>query len=75
MRYDHLNIHSARCSEHLFQRLEHFVKIKMDRLSNVELPGGQDGRVFEFEEFDQLQNGQTYIIEAAVDLDGCGDPK
>ena len=23
----------------------------------------QDGRVFEFEEFDQLQNGQTYIIE------------
>ena len=28
----------------------------------------QDGRVFEFEEFDQLQNGQTYIIEAR----GCG---
>ncbi|CAE7781936.1 PRAF1, partial [Symbiodinium microadriaticum] len=25
----------------------------------------EDGRVFEFEEFDQLRNGQTYIIEAA----------
>lgn len=25
----------------------------------------EDGRIFEFEEFDQLQNGQTYMIEAA----------
>ncbi|CAJ1422946.1 unnamed protein product [Effrenium voratum] len=25
----------------------------------------EDGRIFEFEQFDQLQNGQTYIIEAA----------
>jgi len=25
----------------------------------------EDGRIFEFEEFDQLRNGQTYIIEAA----------
>ena len=24
---------------------------------------GEDGRVFEFEEFDQLRNGQTYVIE------------
>lgn len=29
----------------------------------------EDGRVFEFEEFDQLQNGQTYIIEAAGERD------
>ncbi|CAJ1345128.1 unnamed protein product [Effrenium voratum] len=27
--------------------------------------GPEDGRIFEFEQFDQLQNGQTYIIEAA----------
>jgi len=25
----------------------------------------EDGRIFEFEEFDRLQNGQTYLIEAA----------
>eukprot|EP00931_Biecheleriopsis_adriatica_P079014 TRINITY_DN5242_c0_g1_i1.p1 TRINITY_DN5242_c0_g1~~TRINITY_DN5242_c0_g1_i1.p1 ORF type:complete len:712 (-),score=215.57 TRINITY_DN5242_c0_g1_i1:264-2336(-) len=25
----------------------------------------EDGRIYEFEEFDQLQHGQTYIIEAA----------
>lgn len=25
----------------------------------------EDGRIYEFEEFDQLQNGQTYMIEAA----------
>jgi len=29
----------------------------------------EDGRVFEFEQFDQLQNGQTYIIEAAGERD------
>ena len=65
MRYDHLNIHSTR-SENLFQRWQNLSKSKWIASRNVELPGGQDGRVFEFEEFDQLQNGQTYIIEAAV---------
>jgi len=27
----------------------------------------EDGRVYEFEEFDQLDNGQTYIIEASTE--------
>jgi len=29
----------------------------------------EDGRIFQYEEFDQLENGQTYIIEAAKERD------